>query len=178
MNIQVLGWLTGEDANLERPLFSVRENIVEVKIPRERVITRDELDTATGRLYGLAGVPIDAPMPLNDNIATTARTRNPGSVSSGGSGAASSNHVHNDTLTLANYKVTISPVEAPNNVRTAFTIPDIPRRGTIMVFRSGLLMSEGAGADYTISGENLNIINFNDPPENDENILFSYVKCE
>jgi hypothetical protein len=36
IDIKVLGYLIGEGANDDRPFFSVRENAVEVKIPRER----------------------------------------------------------------------------------------------------------------------------------------------
>ena len=42
VDIKVLGYLVGEGANDERPKFSIRENAVEVKIPRERVATEDE----------------------------------------------------------------------------------------------------------------------------------------
>jgi hypothetical protein len=38
VNIKVLGYLVGEGANADQPKFSVRENAVEVAIPRERVI--------------------------------------------------------------------------------------------------------------------------------------------
>ena len=41
ITIKVLGYLIGEGANRERPKLSIRENAVEVKIPRERVITGD-----------------------------------------------------------------------------------------------------------------------------------------
>ena len=62
INIEVLGWLTGEDANRLQPNYAVRENAVEVKIPRERVAFRDDLDKSVGRLYGLAGIPVDGGM--------------------------------------------------------------------------------------------------------------------
>jgi len=41
VNIRVLGYLIGEDKNAEQPKIVVRENAVEVKIPRERVIYGD-----------------------------------------------------------------------------------------------------------------------------------------
>lgn len=43
VNIQVLGYLIGEDKNQATPTFSIRENAVEFRIPRERVVLGDEL---------------------------------------------------------------------------------------------------------------------------------------
>lgn len=42
INIRVLGYLMGEGKNAEKPKFSIVENIVQVKLPRERVITMDK----------------------------------------------------------------------------------------------------------------------------------------
>tara|TARA_R100001082_G_scaffold76178_2_gene44260 strand:- start:535 stop:1482 length:948 start_codon:yes stop_codon:yes gene_type:complete len=41
IDIKVLGYLVGEGANDKRPFVSVRENAVEVKIPRERTVFGD-----------------------------------------------------------------------------------------------------------------------------------------
>ena len=41
VDIKVLGYLIGEGKNDERPRVTVRENAVEVRIPRERVIFGD-----------------------------------------------------------------------------------------------------------------------------------------
>lgn len=41
ITIKILGYLIGEGPNRERPKLSIRENAVEVKIPRERVIVGD-----------------------------------------------------------------------------------------------------------------------------------------
>jgi len=41
VSVKVLGYLIGEGPNRERPKLTVRENAVEVKIPRERVIVGD-----------------------------------------------------------------------------------------------------------------------------------------
>jgi hypothetical protein len=43
VNIEVLGYLIGEDKNQPTPTFSIRENAVEFRIPRERVVLGDEL---------------------------------------------------------------------------------------------------------------------------------------
>ena len=41
VDIKILGYLIGEDKNQEQPKIVIRENAVEVKIPRERVIMGD-----------------------------------------------------------------------------------------------------------------------------------------
>ena len=42
INIRVVGYLVGQEENREKPHFTVRENAVEVKIPKESVITSEE----------------------------------------------------------------------------------------------------------------------------------------
>jgi len=178
LNIDVLGWLTGEGPNRNSPNFSIRENIVEVKIPRERVALRDDLDPSTGRLYGLEGIDIGLPIEQRGTpIMNQRQVRNPGAVqtsaaaSSGGGGGSSASAAGNVNTT--NYKVAQSPAEAANGSRTQFTVPEDFVAGTLMVFRSGILMTIGSGNDFTLSG---NTVTFEEAPENAENILFSYIK--
>jgi hypothetical protein len=53
IDIKVLGYLVGEGVNDDRPKFSVRENAVEVKIPRERTIFGDIPEySGDGKLRG------------------------------------------------------------------------------------------------------------------------------
>ena len=56
INIEVLGWLTGEGQNRLQPNVAIQESIVEVKIPRERTALADELLPGNSRFYGLAGL--------------------------------------------------------------------------------------------------------------------------
>ena len=46
IDIRVLGYLIGEGQNQETPKFSIRENAVEVRIPRERVVWDDPLSVS------------------------------------------------------------------------------------------------------------------------------------
>jgi len=41
VNVKIIGYLIGQDTNAERPKITVRENAVEIKIPREKVIMGD-----------------------------------------------------------------------------------------------------------------------------------------
>ena len=51
--IKVLGYLVGEGSNDDRPKISVRENAVEIKIPRERTVFGDEPEySGDGKLRG------------------------------------------------------------------------------------------------------------------------------
>ena len=178
INIEVLGWLTGEGENRLQPNFSVRENIVEVKIPRERIVTADDLDTANGRLYGLEGLKSDLlTSRIDDNIANYPQRRNPGAVttsavSSGGGGGGGSGVSSADAVTKTNYKVAQAPTETADGNRTQFTIPDQFVDGTLMVFNQGILMRIGADNDFTLSGR---VVTFEEAPANGANILFSYI---
>ena len=49
ITIKTLGYITGGDKNQATPNLVIRENAVEVKIPRERVIYGDEVDWLNGK---------------------------------------------------------------------------------------------------------------------------------
>ena len=175
VNIEVLGWLTGEGENRLQPNFSIRENVVEVKIPRERIVTADDLDTVNGRLYGLEGLKSDLlTSRIDDNIANYPQRRNPGAtttsaVSSGGGGGGVSSA---DAVTKTNYKVAQAASETADGGRTQFTVPEPFVEGTLMVFNQGILMRIGAENDYTLSGR---VVTFEEAPANGANVLFSYI---
>ena len=42
INIKVIGYLIGKDGNDERPFYAVRENAVEIRLPKERIIVDPE----------------------------------------------------------------------------------------------------------------------------------------
>ena len=175
LNIEVLGWLTGEDVNREQPNFSIRENIVEIKIPRERVVFADDLEQETGRLYGLEGLGIGTDMPFFDKVATYSRGGGADSSSSGGSGGGggSSNPAGGVAVTSLNYKTSQVPSESPDGSRKDFTIPEDFILGSLMVFRDGVLMARGGvDPDYTLSGR---VVTFDEALDAEETVSFSYV---
>ncbi|MNO09896.1 hypothetical protein D3C81_2334160 [compost metagenome] len=59
-----------------------------------------------------------------------------------------------------------------NGVNRVYTLKYSPRSGSEMVFKNGLLMSEGPGEDYVIAGPN---ITFAVPPEENMKIVVSYI---
>lgn len=178
VNIEVLGWLTGQGENSLQPSFAFRESIVEVKIPRERIITADDLDTVNGRLYGLEGLKSDLLLPmLDDNVANYSQVRDPGSTtteatSGGGGGSGGSGVSSADAVTKTNYKTNQVPTETADGSRTTFTVPEEFVSGTLMVFNQGILMRVGGDNDYTLSGR---VVTFEEAPANEANVLFSYI---
>ena len=53
LDINVLGYLIGDDVNQIKPKMVIRENAVEFKMSKERIALQDEIDHANGKLYGL-----------------------------------------------------------------------------------------------------------------------------
>ena len=170
IEIKVLAYLIGEDKNQEQPKYAIRENAVEVKMPRERIVFEDSPERENGRFYGLAGVVRHAPSTTEDGT-TFVFDRNSGASgtsTSGGSSAAGT------TITTNNYNARSSFVESPDGSRTSFTLSDPMILNTEMIFRDGILMTVGAEYDYTVT--NSQTIVFTEAPLASENITISYVK--
>ena len=51
IEVRILGYLIGAGVNEDRPKISIRENFVEVKIPREHVVLGDIPTTVSGAFY-------------------------------------------------------------------------------------------------------------------------------
>ena len=59
ITIEVLAYLIGDGSNQEKPFFVYRENAVEIKIPRERLMLGDVPEHELGHFYGLS--PMNVP---------------------------------------------------------------------------------------------------------------------
>ena len=57
IKIEVLGYVFGAGVNQDQPKVVIRENAVEVRIQRERVILGDELEHKRGKIYGSTKTP-------------------------------------------------------------------------------------------------------------------------
>jgi hypothetical protein len=57
INVEVLGYILGEEGNDNQPFMSIRENAVDFKIPRERIIFREEIEEAQRPNAFYAGLP-------------------------------------------------------------------------------------------------------------------------
>ena len=106
VRIEVLGWLTGQGKNSLQPDYSIREGVVDVKIPRERVALADELDTANGRLYGLEGIKPSARVRRtkrsDDQVSTFGQTSVPGLPTAGASTGTGSGAKGDDGVSVSN----------------------------------------------------------------------------
>jgi hypothetical protein len=59
INVEVLGYILGEGDNDNQPFLSIRENAVDLRQPRERIVTRDEIEEANrdnAFFAGLSGI--------------------------------------------------------------------------------------------------------------------------
>tara|TARA_R110002051_G_scaffold269748_2_gene329966 strand:- start:197 stop:1414 length:1218 start_codon:yes stop_codon:yes gene_type:complete len=168
IEIKVLAYLIGEGKNQKQPKFAIRENAVEIKIPRERIVFQDDPEHERGRFYGLAGVvkeitkkQIPSRFNFSGNTkpvpATSSRVKEGGNV-----------------MTTDNYIARTTFNQSPSGTRTTFTTQHTFVVGTEMVFRDGLLMTVGSDFDYTVD-DNGTTIEFTEAPGPNENLLISYV---
>jgi len=156
ISLKVVGYLVGEGGNSERPHFAVRENAVEVKIPRERVSLQEIPEHEYGAYYGLAGVPATfsvekCPFPL---LFSTVAANTKTSLSSGGSVPA--NVVTRDNIssvladTWKNETLKDSNSQPLGPYKTSAKI----RENTEKIYLNGLLMSS---VDYTIAADGVTV---------------------
>jgi quinol monooxygenase YgiN len=192
ITINVVGYLIGEEDNSIKPSFAVRENAVEVKIPRERVSLQEIPEHEFGAYYGLSGVPISA-----------IRAARPFSfffsnVPAVGPGAAGSGtgDVSGNIITINNFGDTLAetfsirellkdegaaPPAKEENGTVRFTLSEQVKENTESVFVNGLIQAFGANNDYIMDG---NVVIFNasdsDPPEgpivSGDSVYVSYIK--
>jgi hypothetical protein len=182
VDLKVIGYLVGEGKNREKPHYAIRENAVEVKIPRERITLGEIPDHEYGAYYGLAGVPQDvldsllmSPYTLNNTPAASFFN----STAKSGASNVSSNVVTTENFaeTMAQNLVVRETLKEDDvipasltNFTTLFTI----RANTEQVLVNGVLQAYGPLNDYTVSGGNTII--FTENVENGDLIVITYIK--
>ena len=196
IKLRVLGYLIGDEKNLETPKYVVRENAVEVKIPRERIVAGDILQPHPAPSFlGTLPPPVASPTALVCKGGPGAGVGTAGGAGADGvvNGASFAGTTDVElTLTRTESKSSLIasfnvaelimsntvfsevPNQTPNGVLTEFTVDNSILSGSEHVYESGLLLRRGAGSDYTVSGAT---ITFADPPESDVNILVTYIKA-
>jgi hypothetical protein len=163
ISLKVIGYIVGEGKNREKPHYAIRENAVEIKIPRERITLGEIPEHEYGAYYGLAGVPEEvlASLLMSPYILGNAPAASFFSTSGTGGGAnVSANVVTTDNLAseMAS-RFSINEVlkeedEAlPGDKRTFTTIHDI-RSNTETVTVNGVIQALGATNDYVVQGSN------------------------
>ena len=112
VSIEVLGWLTNQDKNSLQPDYVVRENAVEVKIPRERIALGDSLDTENGKLYGLAGLQartVSRAQRAAEDISSFSPRRSAGATTDGSGGTGTGQDgISVSNVQLVDYELVIT----------------------------------------------------------------------
>ena len=175
IDIKILAYLIGEGPNAAQPTYSIRENAVDIKMPRERLVFGDSPESENGRFYGLAGV-----VRLIDkgeaDFQVSPFVFDRGAESTGGGGGSTTTAAVAGSVTTTNYTPNGEFQQTGNGSRTTFTTSEAFIIGTQQVFRDGVLMSVGDDNDYTVTNSTTIEFSDEDPPRSDENLIISYVK--
>jgi hypothetical protein len=154
ITIKVLGYLIGEGKNQEKPFYAIRENAVEVKIPRERIVLGDMLDHEGGQFYGLAGLTQKemfapgVPYLFDCMSPSSGGSRGP---SAAGESSSIRNFVTNLNRVYAIREVPTNKITGepgPGNSAVEFLTSKAMFENTETVFINGLLQTPGT--DYQV----------------------------
>ena len=184
VGLRVIGYLVGEGNNREKAHYSVRENIVEVKIPRERLSLQEVPEHEYGQYYGLEGLPV-APGLLTHPLSRF--FSNVPAVRPGGGGQVSNQSVSGDgsVVTQANFsqilgqnlvirEILKADNEDPPSPANQLTVTGASiRANTESIFVNGMIQAVGANNDYTISG---NVITFTYNLVKVDSVYITYIK--
>lgn len=188
IQIKVIGYIVGEGKNREKPHYAIRENAVEIKIPRERISLGEIPDHEYGAYYGLEGVPPEVleklmmdPMRINNTPAASFfSTSGTGTTTSGGSVVTTDTFaaVLQDNLVVRETLKEVTDA-LPGDSRT-FTTSFNMRSNTESVFLNGLIQAQGATKDYVVSGTDKIVFNTDDAGEsfveNEDEVVITYIK--
>lgn len=191
INLKVIGYLVGEGKNREKPHYSVRENAVEVKIPRERITLAEIPEHEFGSYYGLAGLPAELrtqlffnPHSIVNNTPAASFFESPAAGGSTSAPSGGGTPVGENVVTEENFSEILQrtmvvrevlkdeddiPVDL-GSFTTDFTIKD----NTEQVMVNGVLQAYGATKDYTVSGGNT--INFTEDVEIGDHVMVTYIR--
>ena len=193
ITLKVIGYLMGEGPNREKPYYSIRENFVEVKLPRERLSLGEIPEHEYGAYYGLGNTNnveelfenIFGPSQpgLLNNVPASSFFGNLGSSEGSGAGNITNNVVttENFTTVLSNSMVIREVLKNEDHVpgdlinfTTAFDIS--PNTEQVMV--NGLPVPSGAEplGEYTV--QDSNTIVFNESVEDGDHIMITYIKSQ
>ena len=182
IQLKVIGYIVGEGKNREKPHYAIRENAVEVKIPRERLTLGEIPEHEFGEYYGLEGVP---PEVIDQLLMSPTRINNTPAASffstgtGGGTAAAGGSVVTTDTFSQVlkenliireTLKEEDSVPESLTNFSTLHTI----KENTEQVLVNGVLQTFGPTHHYTIL--NNNTVVFTENVENEDHIVITYIK--
>jgi len=182
INLKVIGYIVGEGPNREKPHYSIRENIVEVKIPRERISLAEIPEHEKGAYYGLSGISqeqldrfFSGPVMIGNTPAASFFASGNG----GGASSTSANVITTDNLAenMSNSmqigEVLKAETDALPDDKRTFTTQFTIRDNTELVMLNGLIQASGADKDYTVSGKT---ILFTEDVELEDTVQITYIK--
>jgi len=182
ISIKVIGYIVGEGKNREKPHYAIRENAVEVKIPRERITLGEIPDHEFGAYYGLQGVPAEVIDSLLMSPYTIGNVPATSFFDTGG--GTSTTDASANVVTTANFAETMAQnlvvreilkeEDASPASLTNFTTLYAIKANTEQVMVNGIIQSYGSEADYTISGTNTVV--FTEDVEGSDFISITYIK--
>lgn len=181
--MKVIGYLVGQKDNREKPHYAVRENAVEVKIPRERISLNEIPEHEFGAYYGLSGIkdPVILPGFPTPFILSNVPAVGAGSTATSAQTSEASGNLVTDTnfsdiladnLVIRELlKSDTDPVPSPANqiIITGATL----RANTESLYVNGVLQAPGVDNDYTISGNTITL-SFN--LDADDSVFVTYIK--
>ena len=167
IQIRVIGYIMGEGKNREKPHYAIRENAVEVKLPRERISLAEVPEHEFGSYYGLSGIrmPVDVlkrfdTMPFRfSNVPAVGYKQ---SQAGTGTGAVS-----NNVVTTENFANVLSENMSINELLKAsgvavpgdrvFTTAKNLKANSERIFINGIIQTPGASpaGSYVTSGNNI-----------------------
>ena len=169
MTIKVEGYLIGAGPNGERPKFAKRENAVHIAIPREGVV----IDGGITIPEKFARLSSDRALQEVKRILTESHVRGQVRISMDGSSGSGTSANRNEVIHHDDFIIQQSVTGDLDGSNTTFTLQSGARSNTLTLILNGLVLAEGASADYTISGTTITMAYA--PDENDR-LVASYVK--
>jgi hypothetical protein len=166
ISIDVMGYLIGAEGNQEKPFYAIRENVVEVKIPRERIMLSEIPEHEKGVALGVDGLPISVE---NTFLPKGAFGNAPSMAQNMGSGLKRSDFVNQASQVFA-IKELMSP--SPDGSNKVFKFLGRLRDNTERVYINGQL--QYPTLDYDVI--DAYTIEFKYAPETTDNLLIDYIK--
>tara|TARA_Y100000592_G_scaffold100974_1_gene184224 strand:+ start:5028 stop:6257 length:1230 start_codon:yes stop_codon:yes gene_type:complete len=148
INIQVIGYIIGADKNQSKPNFVYRESIVEVKIPRERLMLNEVPEHEYGAYYGLSGIDFKKLSEIHPNVPFFSNIPAAGS----GEGGVINNTVFKNQLNQF-YIQREDMSEAVGNGNRIFVAGAAFKVNSEQVFFNGMLLFPGEADDYVVSAD-------------------------
>lgn len=191
ITIKVIGYLVGEGDNTKKAKFAVRENAVEVKIPRERISLAEIPEHEYGSYYGLSGISLPeakkkSPFSLFfSNVpaagAGATATEVPAAAAPPAAGQAEGTIVTANNFAQYLFQNMIireeikqaeeDPLWVPRKVFSVQSATVLTNSETVFV--NGVIQALGADNDYTIIG---NTISFTYDIKDEDSIYITYIK--